>query len=145
MVAGMRWHLSAAGLDLSQHVERGALIITSDQAHLSDGKFDVARMIGLLSGAVKKALADGYAGLWASGDMTWEFGSEDNLDKLLEYERRLEEFMGHNPALSGVCLYHRDTLPAHAIQTALATHRSIYVNAALSQINPHYYQHLSGA
>lgn len=143
MVAGMRWHLSAAGLDLAKQVERGALILSSDQSHLVDGKFDVDRMIGLLAAAVDQVLDDGYLGLWASGDMTWEFGSESNLDKLLDYERRLEEFMRENPALSGICLYHRDTLPAHAIETALLTHPSLYVSASLSELNPRYHQHLA--
>ena len=75
----------------------------------------------------------------ACGDMTWEFGSESNLDKLLEYERRLEEFMRTNPALS-VCLYHRDTLPEHAVETALVTHPSFYVSASLSESNSRYYR-----
>jgi hypothetical protein len=143
MVAGMRWHLSAAGVDLAAEVERGALVLSSDQGHLVEGKFDVDRMMRLLEDAVKQALSDGYVGLWASGDMTWEFGSETNLDKLLEYERRLEEFIAGNPALSGICLYHRDTLPAHAIETALITHPSLYVSAALSQLNSRYFQGLA--
>lgn len=143
MVAGMRWYLSAAGLDLAEQVERGALVLSSDQSHLSGGKFDVEQMLGLLKTAVNQSLADGYAGLWAAGDMTWEFGHESNLDKLLEYERRLEEYMHGNQALSGICLYHKNTLPSHAIDTALATHRSLYVSATLSQLNPRYYLHLA--
>lgn len=138
MVAGMRSQLAAAGLDPRAHVERGALILSSDQGHLLDGKFDVERMLRLLHDAVKQALVDGYAGLWAAGDMTWEFGSEANLDKLLHYERRLEEFMQTTPALSGICLYHRDTLPPHAIETALLTHPSVYVSATLSRLNSRY-------
>lgn len=143
MVAGMRWYLAAAGLDLAEHVDRGALVLSSDQGHLTGGKFDVEQMLGLLKDAVNQSLADSYAGLWAAGDMTWEFGHETNLDKLLEYERRLEDFMQLTPALSGICLYHRDTLPSHAIDTALATHRSVYVSASLSQLNPRYYLHLA--
>lgn len=43
-----------------------------------NGVFDVARMLGMLADAVNDALAHGYAGLWATGDMTWELGSEKN-------------------------------------------------------------------
>lgn len=142
MVAGMRCQLSAAGIDLAEEVKRGALVLTSDRNHLVDGRFDVDRMLRLLRDALELALADGYLGLWAAGDMTWEFGSEANLDKLLDYERRLEEFMQRNPALSGVCLYHRDTLPAHAVETALITHPALYVSAFLSQFNSRYFEHL---
>jgi hypothetical protein len=138
MVAGMRCCLAAEGLDLNAEIEKGSLILTSDQGHLLNGLFDVDRMLTMLQIAMQKALADGYKGLWASGDMTWEFGSERNFDKLLEYERRLEEFMQTNDALSGVCQYHRETLPATAIEVALCSHRAIYVNETLSRLNPRY-------
>lgn len=143
MTAGMRCQLSAAGLDLKEWVDRGALVISSDQGHLLNGKFDVDRMLRLLNDTLKQALADGYAGLWASGDMTWEFGNEANLEKLAEYEGRLDEFLRDNPAMSGVCMYHRDTLPAHAVETAMITHPTLYVSACLSQLNSCYYQHLA--
>jgi hypothetical protein len=138
MVAGIRSHLAAAGIDLKEQIERGALVLSSSQDHLVEGKFETARMLRLLADALHGALADGFAGLWAAGDMTWEFGSESNLAKLLDYERGLESFMHSNPALSGICLYHRDTLPNHAIQTALLTHPVLYVSATLSHLNPQF-------
>lgn len=138
MVAGMRSRLVATGLDLPKFLERGDLILSSDQGHLVNGKFDVEGMIALLSEAVRQALTDGYAGLWATGDMTWEFGSEKNLEKLLEYERRLEDLMRKNPGLSGICQYHRDTLPPRAVTAALQSHRMLYVNSSLSCLNPDY-------
>jgi hypothetical protein len=138
MVAGMRWHLVAGGVDLDEQVNRGALVLSSDRSHLVDGKFDTDKMLGLLDEGVQKALADGYDGLWAAGDMTWEFGREENLEKLLDYEQRLEEYMQSHPALSGVCLYHQDTLPESAIQTAQLTHSSFFISATLSRLNPEF-------
>jgi len=138
MVAGMRSFLAASGLDLKEAVGRGALILSSDQSHLADGKFEIERMIAVLRDALNQALLAGYAGLWASGDMTWEFGNEDNLSKLLEYERRLEEFMEDHPPLCGVCLYHSNSLPLHAIETALTTHPALYVGETFSKLNPLY-------
>ncbi len=145
MVAGMRSHLAAAGLDLRGEIDRGALTLSSDQGHLVAGRFDVDRMVRLLDDAVKQALDAGFVGLWASGDMTWEFGNEANLEKLLEYERSLEAFMRLNPALSGICLYHRDTLPRHAIETALITHPATYISSTLSQLNASYRPALGAA
>jgi hypothetical protein len=153
MVAGMRSRLSAMGFDLNAHTltaqalntqalntqaKKGALVLSSDNTHLVGGKFDVARMLSLLADSLRQALDDGYDGLWATGDMTWELGGERNFDKLVAYERGLEEFMKNNPALSGVCQYHRDTLPLHAVKTAMETHPASYVNATLSQFNPAY-------
>ena len=97
MIAGKHSELSAAGLDPRVSVTRGALILSSKQGHLTARQFDVGRMLRRLGKVIGQALADGYGGLPAAGDMTWEFGN--NLAKLLRYERRLEEFMQDNPVV----------------------------------------------
>lgn len=138
MVAGMRSYLFAAGVDVSQEVNKNRLVLLSSTEHLQNGHFDIDRMIRLLDDALNQALIDGYQGLWATGDMSWEFGPEKDFSKLLEYEWRLEEFLQRNPALSGICQYHTDTLPDQAVQQGLLTHQSIFLNHTLSRLNPHY-------
>jgi hypothetical protein len=51
----------------------------------------------LLEGALHQALNDGYQGLWATGDMSREFGPERDFSKLLDYEWRLEELFQKHP------------------------------------------------
>lgn len=138
MVAGLRSYLAAAGVDVTQELAKGSLVLTSEQTHLADGRFEIERMLQTLHGAVIRALLDGYAGLWATGDMTWEMGPERNFSKLLEYEWRLEEFMREHPALSGICQYHASTLPREALCHALVSHPAIFLNETLSRINPHF-------
>jgi hypothetical protein len=92
----------------------------------------------MLKEAVDQALKEGYKGLWATGDMTWEFGSEKNLAKLLDYECGLEELFQTTPALSGICQYHRETLPGHIMWNALLTHPSVFINHTLQRVNPYY-------
>jgi hypothetical protein len=138
MVAGIRSYLAAIGVNVPQEVNRGSLILSSDQGHLANGVFDVARMLAMLAGAVNDALTHGFAGLWATGDMTWELGAEKNFEKLLAYESGLEEMFVHYPALSGICQYHRDTLPDDAIGIALSEHRTVLINATLARVNPFY-------
>jgi MEDS: MEthanogen/methylotroph, DcmR Sensory domain len=138
MLAGMRSYLYAAGVDIELEVRKGALVLTSDQSHLVKGSFNVAKMLALLVAAVEGALQDGYTGLWAAGDMTWEFGSEMNLDMLFDYERRLEEVFRQYPALCGVCMYHCDTLPVKALRTGLHLHQALYINETLTRMNPYY-------
>ncbi len=46
----------------------------------ADGSFDVPMMLANLEEALDQALRDGYKGLWATGDMTWEFGSPPMLN-----------------------------------------------------------------
>jgi DcmR-like sensory protein len=138
MVAGIRSYLAATGLDVAQEVNKGSLVLSSDQSHLVNDHFDGDRMLGMLGSAVNEAMADGYAGLWATGDMTWELGSEKNFEKLMEYECGLEKMFRSHLTLSGICQYHQDTLPDDAVHVALSRHRSIYINETLSRVNPFY-------
>jgi MEDS: MEthanogen/methylotroph, DcmR Sensory domain len=138
MVAQMRTHLSVAGVDEASAIKSGALILSSDQDHLVNDRFEVGRMLEMLHDAVSKALEDGYCGLWASGDMAWEFGNERNFAKLLEYEYALEELFEDQPALFGVCQYCAAVLPTEVIHWGLRSHRGIYTGENRSQVNPHY-------
>ena len=95
-------------------------------------------MLGLLDDALTQALDRGYAGLWAAGDMTWEFGPEKNYTKLREYERGLEALFERRPELQGICQYHADTLPPSLPTEALYLHRACYINDTLSRMNHHY-------
>jgi hypothetical protein len=137
MVAGLRSYLFAIGVDVMTEVDQGRLVLSSESI-ASESSFDADLMLRGLEDAVVQALGDGYRGLWATGDMTWEFGSEKNFAKLVEYEYRLENLMRKQPALSGICQYHKETLPEETPNQALLTHRMIFINETLSRINPHY-------
>lgn len=138
MVAGLGSYLFAGGIQVPKEVMKGSLVLSSDTGHLHNGRFDTERMLGLLTDAVNQALRDGYAGLWATGDMSWEFGPEKDFSKLVEYEWRLEELFQKLPMLSGICQYHSDTLPPEVIGQGLMTHRAVFVNDTLSRLNSHY-------
>jgi hypothetical protein len=143
MLAGMCSYLAAQGVDVGHELSKGKLVLSSDQSQLYGGGFDVEKMLATLEETVVQALKDGYDGLWASGDMSWEFGGEKNLPKLLRYERRLEDLFRRQPTLCGICQYHSDLLPQAALRHGLLTHRGLFVNETLSRINPHYVENES--
>jgi hypothetical protein len=123
MIAGIRSYLAAAGIDVASATARGALVLSSDEAHLISGRFDADNMLGLLDDALTQALDSGYAGLWAAGDMTREFGPEKDYSKLREYERRLEALFQRRPELQGYVnitriRYSRRLLPKPYTSTA---------------------------
>lgn len=138
VVAGMQSYLAAIGIDVAHDIAKGRLVLSSEPAASADGDFDIDVMLQKLEDAVDLALNDGFKGLWASGDMSWELGPEKNFAKLMEYERRLEELFHQRRALFGICQYHRDTLPRHVMRQALLSHRAIFINETLSRVNPHY-------
>lgn len=137
MIAGMGSYLAAANVDVEGALTSGSLVLSSEQQHLVDGHFDPDRLMGTLEKTLKRALQDGYAGLWATGDMTWEMGPDRDFSKLLEYEWRLEGFFREHPELGGICQYHADTLPWEAVRQGLLAHRGVFVNETLSLLNPH--------
>lgn len=138
MTAGMSSYLAAQGIDVAREISKTSLVLSTDRSHLDGGNFNVDEMIGKLEDAVLQAVKAGHEGLWATGDMSWEFGSEKNLEKLLRYERQLEELFRRQPLLCGICQYHGDLLPDEILHHSLLTHRAVFINETLSRINPHY-------
>ena len=45
MVAGLRSYLFAAGVDVPKEITNGSLVLSSDNEHLLDGRFDIDRML----------------------------------------------------------------------------------------------------
>jgi hypothetical protein len=139
MIAGMKSQLAALGVDVEHEIASGSLILSSEQNHLvGEWQFDVQAMIATLEQRLNQALRDGYRGLWATGDMTWEFGPARDVSKLLEYEWRLEEFIREHSEMGGICQYHADTLPREILRKGVLSHSDLFVNETLCVINPHF-------
>ena len=137
MVAGMGSTLAALGIDVASEIAKSRLVLSSEP--VSPGReFNCEVMLSKLEHSLDQAINDGYRGLWASGDMTWEFGPERDFSKLLEYEFGLEELFRQRKELFGVCQYHRDTLPQDAMRQSLLVHSGIFLSDTLTRINPHY-------
>ncbi|HXU27000.1 MAG TPA: MEDS domain-containing protein [Bacteroidia bacterium] len=137
MVAGMRSTLAALDVDVESELAKERLILSSEPVS-PGGVFNSKLMLTQLEDSLNQALSDGYKGLWASGDMTWEFGPEKDFSKLLEYELGLEEIFSKRKELCGICQYHQDTLPKDAMRQSLLAHPSIVISETLTRINPHY-------
>jgi len=84
MVAGIRSYLYAAGVDVEEAVASEKLVLSSEQHSLKDKKFDIDEMLASLEDMLNRALNDGYHGLFATGDMSWEMGLDRDLKSLLE-------------------------------------------------------------
>lgn len=138
MVAEMHGFLEAKGVDVLAQIRRGALVLSSELNHLNNDTFDMDAMLRGLEEALAQSLDSGYKGLWASGDMSWEFGPARNFSQLLDYEERLEQFFQKNPAIIGVCQYHAATLPREVMRQGLLAHPSVFINESMALLNPHY-------
>ncbi len=139
VVEMMSARLAEEQVNVAVAVAKGALVLSSEPVVSESGIFDTEAMILRLEAAVNQALDDGYNGLFATGDLTWELGTnKENFSKLLEYEWRLEKLFQKQPALSGICQYHHDTLPCEVVRQGLVCHQAIFLNETLSRINSYY-------
>ena len=87
---------------------------------------------------MNRALIDGYQGLFATGDMSWEMGLDRDLKRLLEYEWNLEKMFEKYPTFSGICQYHAETLPNDMVCHAVLVHPAMFINHTLARLNPKY-------
>ena len=137
MIAALHSLLSARGVDVPAAIAKGRLIL-SDEPVMTNGEFDIDSMLSGLEEAIDEAVRDGFTGLWASGDMTWEFGPNQDFSKLLQYEISLEKLFEKRKELCGICQYHRDSLPDDVVRQGLHVHPGVVVNETLSRVNPYY-------
>ncbi len=114
--------LRRAGVDVDAEMRRGAFeLLTKREAYLKSGRFDPPRMIGVLRKSTRDALARGFTALRATGEMTWALGREPGVDRLIEYEARLNDFFPDSAAL-GICQYNRRRFPPEIVREVLLTH-----------------------
>ena len=127
--------LGAIGLDAGALSARGVLIeLTYAEAYLAGGRFDAERMLKMVSDVIDQALADGFTGLRACGDMSWLLAGAPGSGQVGEYEARLNRVFSGARA-GALCQYNRKRLPPSEIDMALITHSTAVVAGQL-KFNP---------
>ena len=122
----LREMLSAAGIDAAALVDAGQLVIlTANEAYLKDGQFDPDKMIALLEEETDTALAEGYAALRATGEMTWALAGEPGSERLVEYESRVNELFNRSKKCYGLCQYDRRRFDAEMLVDIVQVHPNV--------------------
>ena len=138
--AVVRIALAASGVDVVREEARGAIfLLTKESTYLQEGSFSASRMIGMLKNAVESAIADGFEGLCAAGDMTWLLDEAPGSEEMAEYEALLNHFYRNNRAV-GLCQYNRRRLPAAILDHCVATHPTVRIAGPILLTNPFYEQ-----
>lgn len=117
-------------IDTSRAIQRGALrILSSDAAYAVRGDFDPEETLTVFSGAIEKALSDGFHGFRAAANMSWALDLANGLEKVITYEALLRSLFSSARA-TGLCLYDRHRMPIAVIDGALATHPIVRSNGS---------------
>lgn len=124
-------YLRDAGLDVEPYLASGQLaILTCDETYIREGVFDPEGMITFLQAETEQALAEGYAALRSSGEMTWALQGLPGSQRLIEYEARLNEFVPGSKCLI-TCQYDRRRFGSKVLLDVLRTHPLSIVGTVL--------------
>ncbi|HZQ92949.1 MAG TPA: MEDS domain-containing protein [Terriglobales bacterium] len=102
---GLKEALAQGGIRVEAAERKGSLrLITPEESYLRGGEFSASAMVELLRGEVLQALASGFHGFRAAGDLAWAVRAPGCYPELAEYESTLAEFVPALPA-RGLCMY----------------------------------------
>jgi hypothetical protein len=100
---------------------RGALVyMSTEDVYLDKGTFDPNVVLGRVERFINEALADGFTGLCATGELV-DDPSDDLWQQIVWYEAQINEYFSRSP-LVGLCRYPRTTVPPHRVQDVLRNH-----------------------
>ncbi|MBU0485306.1 MAG: MEDS domain-containing protein [Proteobacteria bacterium] len=114
--------MQAVGIGVEAALASGQLAIVSKrESYLREGFFDPDHMIDFLQQAADEADKTGFSALRVTGEMTWMLGGDPGVQRLMEYEAKLNYFFPANRALA-ICQYARRRFSPEVIKDVIATH-----------------------
>lgn len=125
--AELKGILAAANVDAEQLIAKGQLVIlTAKEAYLREGEFDPDKMVKLVRDETEKALAEGYAALRVTGEMTWALAGEPGSERLIEYEAKLNRFFPGTRCYA-ICQYDRRRFDSELLLDVVHNHPKVLV------------------
>ena len=107
-------------------------ILKEKDAYTQHGYFDPDMMIEFMVSETGKAIAEGYAAMRLSGEMSWALRGRTGSEKLLEYESKLNRFFRNHSSLA-ICQYDLNRFSPEVIRGVILTHPLVLVNGYLYQ------------
>ena len=128
--------LEVEGICTVRAQARGAfLVLSQEEAYLHDGVFDPERVLDRISKLIEDALADGFTGLRATGELM-HVPSAEEWRKIVWYEAQVNEHFARLP-FAGLCRYPRSVVPPERVRDVLRTHPVAVVRGEACE-NPFY-------
>ena len=129
--------IAEAGIDAARAEIEGQLeIIGWDEAYLRTGSFDRNAMLSLLPALLDEGRTRGFSITRFIADMAWALKDPDTLDRMLEYECRLNLVLPKTGDIV-ICAYDLDKFGAEIVIDALRTHPIVLIGGIV-QRNPFY-------
>jgi len=114
--------MRSEGIDVEGGIKSGALAVLSKKdSYLRNGYFDPDLMIQFLKDAVDSAKMEGFKTLRATGEMTWALGTDIGVERLIEYESKLN-YLFPTADILAICQYNRSRFSPEIILDIIRTH-----------------------
>jgi len=115
--------LEASGINCAHEVSRGALVVCDPAStYLRGGEFNREKMVEFVDHEVREALAMGFRGFRAAGDLSWAAQVAGASSQLPEYERAMDRYFPGRPAL-GLCMYPIELFSPSLLERIMDCHR----------------------
>ncbi len=117
--------MKSYGIDTEKYLlSRQLAVITKQESYLKNGFFDPDGMIDVLKESVNIALGEGFSALRVTGEMTWALCGDPGVERLIEYEAKLNDFFPYFDALA-ICQYNLKRFSADIITNVIRTHPTV--------------------
>ena len=114
--------MQKSGIDVDSALKSGSLsIVNKQEVYLKQGYFDPAWMIQFLKEAVDSAKVEGFNALRVTGEMTWALGRDPGVEKLIEYEAKLNYIFPENDVIA-ICQYNSKRFSPEILLNVIRTH-----------------------
>jgi len=127
--------LRGKGIDVDAVIKSGRLTISDKRTYLRGDRFVPDEMIRFLAGLYRDATSK-YLAFRFAGEMTWVLGGDPGVERLIEYEAKLNDFLVKHKA-AVLCQYFRPAFTDDVILNVLRTH-PVVIHGSIMAENPYY-------
>ncbi|MDH7478473.1 MAG: MEDS domain-containing protein [Syntrophomonadaceae bacterium] len=122
-VQHIRSCLAESGTDPEAAEATGQLVVRIySEVFARDGFFDPGRTISILVGEARKAAEEGYPALCLTGEMSWALRGYRGVERLMEFEARLNRELLPRYPVSLLCQYDRSRFHPEIIKGVILNH-----------------------
>jgi MEDS: MEthanogen/methylotroph, DcmR Sensory domain len=125
----LRVDLRSLGIEVEKEIDRGALVFFSeDEVYFIGGEFNPEALMNRLAESINTSLQNGFTGFRISGEISRASGDPVLQEKVLDYERRVDEYFADKKAI-GFCHYRFDKFPQKTLHSVVDAHACHIVDA----------------
>lgn len=113
------------------------VVMDKRRVYTPDGRFCPDKLVQALSTVAEETLSDGYTGLAVTGELSWLLDHDGGEELIIEYERKLNQYIFDRYPVSALCRYNINQFPDHMIRDIIQLHPFIIWKGTIHE-NPYY-------